>query len=62
MQTKTTIRRWKKPIIRWALRELKAILPALYGVSYEKLSEFGLGDISKGPLIDEYAIYIDPDL
>ncbi len=54
MKEKTTIRRWKKPIIRWALKELKPLLPALYQCNYEVLASFGIADMT-----ENLGIYLD---
>lgn len=56
---KETIPRWKKTIIRWSLRQLKPILPALYKCNLEKISEFGIEDMSKNEHTGDIAIYID---
>jgi hypothetical protein len=54
---KTKIKRWKMPVIRWALRELKPLLPALHKSTYETLSKFGIADIVNDD--GDISIYLD---
>ena len=55
----TKVKRWKKPIIRWALRQLKPLLPVLRTVSYDKLEEFGIEDLQVNEHTGDIAIYLD---
>jgi len=58
-EKKMTIKKWKLPIIRWALRQLKPLLPALYECTYEKLDKFGIADMHKNEPTGDIAIYLD---
>lgn len=54
---KTKIKRWKLPIIRWALRELTPMLPALDDATFETLARFGIDDLYYEPNTKTYALY-----
>lgn len=58
MENKTSISRWKLPIIRWALKELKPLLPALATQNFEKLAKFGIEDMFMEPNTGDYAIFL----
>lgn len=57
--SKTTIKRWKLPIIRWSLRQLKPLLPTLYSSTYFTLDKFGIADFHINEYTKELAIYLD---
>ena len=59
MNNITKIARWKLPVIRWALGQLKPLLPLLYDKDYEYLDQFGIADFHENEHTKELAIYLD---
>lgn len=51
---KTSIKKWKLPIIRWAFRQVKPLLPSLYKANYGQLEKFGIADMR-----EDLAIYLE---
>jgi hypothetical protein len=51
-----SIARWKLPTIRFAALQLRRLLPALYGQSYERLARFGIADMMGPEPVGDYAI------
>ena len=58
MQSKYTISKWKLPLIRWALRQLKPLLPTLYQCSFATIEILGIDGIEENEHTGEFAIYI----
>ena len=53
------IAKWKLPIIRWALRQLKPLLPLLYDKDFGYLEKFGIADFHENEHTKDLAIYLD---
>lgn len=56
---KIRIALWKVLVIRWALRQLRPLLPALYESTFVVTERFGIADICKSNLPGEFAVYLD---
>lgn len=55
----TKIARWKLPLIRWALRQLRPTLPLLYTKDFGYLKKFGIVDFHRNKFKKDLAIYLD---
>jgi len=49
----------KRFIIRWALKQLKPLLPVIYKKNYEQIGKYGIADIMENEFTKELAIFID---